>query len=177
MLHPKLLDDLLKEFSEMKSKYLEALRKKCGELKLAGGVTDSLVTALGAAMDGMGDDEKKCGEMLASFEASAVKLAEVGGPVNVQVSGLSADDVNKAVAKALSERDDAGRKLADDLAGRQKLLGEVIADVGKSLSDETRKELVDGLLPAISAVTSDAAIRALAEVQVKMAEKADCRRR
>ena len=173
VLHPKLLDDLLKEFSEMKSKYLEALRKKCGELKLAGGVTDSLVTALGAAMDGMGDDEKKCGEMLASFEASAIKLAEVGGPVKVQVSGLSADDVNKAVAKALAERDDAGRKLADDLAGRQKLLGEVVADVGKSLSEETRKELVDGLLPAISAATSDVAIRALAEVQVKMAEKAE----
>jgi hypothetical protein len=173
VLHPKLLDDLLKELSEMKSKYMDALRKKCGELKLSAGVTDSLVTALGAAMDGMGDDEKKCGEMLASFEASAIKLAEAGGPVNVQVSGLSADDVNKAVAKALAECDEAGRKLADDLAGRQKLLGETISDVGKALSEETRKELVDGLLPVVSAAMSDTAIRSLAEVQVKMAEKAE----
>ena len=171
VLHPKLLDDLLKEFSEMKSKYLEALRKKCGELKLAGGVTDSLVTALGAAMDGMGDDEKKCGEMLASFEASAIKLAEVGGPVNVQVSGLSADDVNKAVAKALAERDDQAKQRAEGLAGKQKLLADTIGEIGKALSEELRKELVAEMHGAITGDMSDASIRSLAEAQVKMQEK------
>lgn len=171
VLHPKLLDDLLKEFSEMKSKYLEALRKKCGELKLAGGVTDSLVTALGAAMDGMGDDEKKCGEMLASFEASAIKLAEVGGPVNVQVSGLSADDVNKAVAKALAERDEAAKKLAETAEGKRKLLTDTVNDLGKAFSDEVRKTLAEEMLPVISGDMSDGAVKTLAEAQVKMQEK------
>lgn len=177
VLHPKLLDDLLKELSEMKSKYLEALRKKCGELKLAGGVTDSLVTALGAAMDGMGDDEKKCGEMLASFEASAIKLAEVGGPVNVQVSGLSADDVNKAVAKALAERDDAARKLTETAEGKRKLLADTIGELGKALPEDVRKALADEMLPVISGDMSDASVKSLAEAQVKMQEKLEAARK
>lgn len=171
VLHPKLLDDLLKEFCDMKTKYLEALKKKCGELKLADGVTNSLVTALGAAMDGMGDDEKKCGEMLASFEASAIKLAEVGGPVNVQVSGLSADDVNKAVAKALAERDEAAKKLTETADGKRKLLADTVNDLGKAFSDEVRKALAEEMLPVISGDMSDAAVKSLAEAQVRMQEK------
>lgn len=173
VLHPKLLDNLLKELSEMKTKYMEALRKKCGELKLSSGVTDSLVTALGAAMDGMGDDEKKCGELLASFEGSAVKLAEQGGAVNVTVTGLSADDVNKAVIKALAERDAQARQAADTLAGRQRFLAEQIESLGKGLPEALRVELVEELKPAITAEMTDAGIASLAGVQVKLCERAE----
>jgi len=170
VLHPKLLDDLKKELSEMKTKYLEMLRKKCGELKLASGVTDSLVTALGSAMDGDGD-EKKCTELCEAFMASAVKLAEASGPVNVTVQGMNAADVNAAVAKALAERDDQAKKLAEGLDGKRKLLGETIDALGKALPEETRKALQAEMVGVITADMSEGAIKALAAAQVGMQEK------
>lgn len=170
VLHPKLLDDLKKELCDMKTKYLEALKKKCGELKLADGVTNSLVTALGAAMDGM-PDEKKCGELCEGFMASAIRLAEASGPVNVTVQGLTAADVNAAVAKALAERDDAARKLSETAEGKRKLLSDTINELGKALPEDVRKALAEEMLPVIAGDMSDASVRSLAEAQVKMQEK------
>lgn len=170
VLHPKLLDDLKKELSEMKTKYLEMLKKKCGELKLADSVTNSLVTALGAAMDGDPDD-KKCGELCEGFMASAIKLAEASGPVNVTVQGMTAADVNAAVVKALAERDDVARKLSETAEGKRKLLADTINDLGKALSEEARKELTAEMTGVISGDMSDASVRSLAEAQVRMQEK------
>ena len=124
------------------------------------------------AMTGM-TDEAQMKALCEAFAADAKKLTE-GGPVTVNVAGgLTAADVAAAVAKQLAERDDAAKKLAETQAGNVKLLGEQIAELGKSLSEDTRKELVDGLTPAITAEMSAPAIKALAEVQVKMAEKAE----
>lgn len=165
VLHPRLLSDLMNEVNAMKKKYLEALRKKCGELKLSAEATDGLVTALGASMsDDM--DEKKCGEMLATFEGVAASMVKQLGSAPAQVNlsvagGVSLDDVRKLLA----EQAEASKKLAEGLEAKRKLLAE---EIGKGVTDpDLAHSLAEDLLDLIDASTPDERVKALAERQVK----------
>ena len=172
LLHPKLLNDLISEVKDTMKKHLEELKKQLEAKGLSEAAIAAVISLAEKAMTGMTDDAQMKA-LCEAFAADAKKLTE-GGPVTVNVAGgLTAADVAAAVAKQLAERDDAAKKLAETQAGNVKLLGEQIAELGKSLSEDTRKELVDGLTPAITAEMSAPAIKALAEVQVKMAEKAE----
>ena len=172
LLHPKLLNDLISEVKDTMKKHLEELKKQLEAKGLSEAAIAAVISLAEKAMTGM-TDEAQMKALCEAFAADAKKLTE-GGPVTVNVAGgLTAADVAAAVAKQLAERDDAAKKLAETQAGNVKLLGEQIAELGKSLSEDTRKELVDGLTPAITAEMSAPAIKALAEVQVKMAEKAE----
>ena len=172
LLHPKLLNDLISEVKDTMKKHLEELKKQLEAKGLSEAAIAAVISLAEKAMTGM-TDEAQMKALCEAFAADARKLTE-GGPVTVNVAGgLTAADVAAAVAKQLAERDDAAKKLAETQAGNVKLLGEQIAELGKSLSEDTRKELVDGLTPAITAEMSAPAIKALAEVQVKMAEKAE----
>lgn len=172
LLHPKLLNDLISEVKDTMKKHLEELAKQLAAKGLSEAAIAAVISLAEKAMTGM-TDEAQMKALCEAFAADAKKLTE-GGPVTVNVAGgLTAADVAAAVAKQLAERDDAAKKLAETQAGNVKLLGEQIAELGKSLSEDTRKELIDGLTPAITAEMSAPAIKALAEVQVKMAEKAE----
>lgn len=172
LLHPKLLNDLISEVKDTMKKHLEELKKQLEAKGLSEAAIAAVISLAEKAMTGMTDDAQMKA-LCEAFAADARKLTE-GGPVTVNVAGgLTAADVAAAVAKQLAERDDAAKKLAETQAGNVKLLGEQIAELGKSLSEDTRKELIDGLTPAITAEMSAPAIKALAEVQVKMAEKAE----
>ena len=172
LLHPKLLNDLISEVKDTMKKHLEELKKQLEAKGLSEAAIAAVISLAEKAMTGM-TDEAQMKALCEAFAADAKKLTE-GGPVTVNVAGgLTAADVAAAVAKQLAERDDAAKKLAETQAGNVKLLGEQIAELGKSLSEDTRKELVDGLTPAITAEMSAPAIKALAEAQVKMAEKAE----
>lgn len=170
VLHPKLLDDLLSEVKDTMKKYLEELRKALEAKSLSEAAIKSILGNAEKAMTGMTDDATMKA-LCEAFADSAKQLAE-GGPVSVTVTGgLTAADVAAAVAKQLAERDDAAKKLAEGLDGKRKLLADVIAEAGKALSEEARKALTDEMLPVISGDMSDAAVRSLAEAQVKMQEK------
>lgn len=172
LLHPKLLSELINEVKDTMKKYLEELAKQLAAKGLGEAAIAKVISLAEKAMTGM-TDEAQMKALCEAFAADAKKLTE-GGPVTVNVAGgLTAADVAAAVAKQLAERDDAAKKLAETQAGNVKLLGEQIAELGKALSEDTRKELIDGLTPAITAEMSAPAIKALAEVQVKMAEKAE----
>lgn len=172
LLHPKLLNDLISEVKDTMKKHLEELAKQLAAKGLSEAAIAAVISLAEKAMTGMTDDAQMKA-LCEAFAADAKKLTE-GGPVTVNVAGgLTAADVATAVAKQLAERDDAAKKLAETQAGNVKLLGEQIAELGKALSEDTRKELIDGLTPAITAEMSAPAIKALAEVQVKMAEKAE----
>lgn len=172
LLHPKLLNDLISEVKDTMKKHLEELKKQLEAKGLSEAAIAAVISLAEKAMAGMTDDAQMKA-LCEAFAADAKKLTE-GGPVTVNVAGgLTAADVAAAVAKQLAERDDAAKKLAETQAGNVKLLGEQIAELGKALSEDTRKELIDGLTPAITAEMSAPAIKALAEVQVKMAEKAE----
>ncbi|MEN6535241.1 MAG: phage protease, partial [Bryobacteraceae bacterium] len=172
LLHPKLLNDLISEVKDTMKKHLEELAKQLAAKGMSDNAIAAVISLAEKAMTGM-TDEAQMKALCEAFAADAKKLTE-GGPVTVNVAGgLTAADVAAAVAKQLAERDDAAKKLAETQAGNVKLLGEQIAELGKALSEDTRKELIDGLTPAITAEMSAPAIKALAEVQVKMAEKAE----
>lgn len=171
LLHPKLLTDLIHEVKDTMNKHLEALRKQLEAKGLSEAAIKSAVQLAEKAMAGMTDDAQMKA-LCDAFAENAKQLTE-GGPVQVTVQGLSAADVNAAVAKALAELDDAAKKLAEDLEGKRKLLGDTINELGKSLSEETRRELAEDLAPTLVAAMPEAAVKALAEAQVKMAEKAE----
>lgn len=172
LLHPKLLTDLIHEVKNTMNKHLESLRKQLEAKGLSEAAIKSALLLAEKAMAGMTDDAQMK-SLCDAFAENAKQLTEGSGPVQVTVQGLSAADVNAAVAKALSERDDQAKKLAEDLAGKQKLLADTIDELGKSLSEETRRELTESLAPALAASMPDAAVKSLAEVQVKLAERAE----
>lgn len=170
VLHPKLLNDLLSEVKDTMKKYLEELKKSLEAKGLGESAIKAVLKLAEQAMTGMTDD----GAMKALCEGFAdnAKALSEGSTVNMTVQGgLTAADVNAAVAKALSERDDAVKKLAEGLEGKQKLLADHIAVVGKALSEEVRKELTAEMTGVITGDMSDGAIKSLAEAQVKMQEK------
>lgn len=172
VLHPKLLNDLLSEVKDTMNKYLKALREQLEGRKLAAHVIDSIVLAAEKAMAGL-TDETQQKALCDGFLDSAKVLAEsAGGPVSVSV-GLTAEQVQAAVAKQLADIAASSKKLSEDLDAKRKLLSDTINEAGKALSEETRKELTEALTPAVTAELSDGAIKSLAEVQVKMAEKAE----
>ena len=175
-LHPTLLSELINEVKNTMNKHLKKLREQLEAKKLSAAVIDAICLAAEKAMSGMTDDAQMMA-LCEGFDASAKVLSESNsGPVTLQMNGLTAADVNAAVANALSERDDAVKKLAEGLEGKQKLLADHIAVVGKALSEDVRKELTAEMTGVITGDMSDGAIKSLAEAQVKMQEKLEAAR-
>lgn len=172
-LHPKLLADLIAEIADMKEKYLKQLRERLGAMKLSEGVIEQMVKSLASLLEGV-TEEGMAKALTESMETSAKTLAEQVGsaPANVTLqvtgaSGVTLDDVKKF----LTEQEAAAKKLEEGVAAKRDLFAKTLAEVGKSLSEETRKELAEGVVDLIDADTPEATIKALAEKNAKMAEK------
>lgn len=170
LLHPTLLSELMNEVKNTMNKHIEALRKQLEGKKLSEAAIASIVAQAEKALTGVADESVQKA-LCEGFAAAAVQLAENSAPVSLTVQGLGAADVEAAVAKALAARDDQAKKLAESLAAKQKLLSDTIASKGQALPDEARKQLTESLLPAISGDMSDAAVIALADVQVQMGQQ------
>nr|MBL8410818.1 hypothetical protein [Dechloromonas sp.] len=171
VLHPKLLNDLLNEVKDTMNKHLEALRKQLQAKGLTETAIAAIITLAEKAMAGMTDDATMK-SLCEAFADNAKQLSE-GSNVSVNVAGLTVDQVNAAVAKQLADLQASAKTLAESLDAKHKLLSETIDTLGKALPETVRKELADGLRPAITADLPDAAVKALAEVQVKLAERAE----
>lgn len=168
VLHPKLLNDLLSEVKDTMNKHLEELKNQLKAKGLSEAAITAAVLLAEKSMAGMTDDAAMK-SLCDAFASHAKQLAEGGQGVNVSIVGMTAGDVNNAVAKALAEQADATKKLAESLDGKRKLLSDTIADKGKALPDDVRKELAEGLHGAITGDMADATVIALAELQVKSA--------
>lgn len=188
----ELADDLITKAKQKMNKLQEFL-KKLAAAGYSKTVCDS-VKALGEAAINENTDDATASEVitkleetankLAQGEADAKKLAEsaqsAGGepkpedgkkalsePDPAAGKTLSAEDVDAAVAKALAERDEKAKKLAQNRADNEKLLAE---EIGKAegLSDDLKKDLSEsakGLLPDNATPEQ---VKALAEHQIKM---------
>ena len=177
-LHPKLLADLIKEIKDMKDKYLKQLRERLVALKLSEGVIEQLVKALSAQLEQV-TDEAAAKALAESFESTGKALGEQFGDKPAQVTlqmagapGVSLDDVRKLLA----EMDVAQKKLAEDVGAKRALFASHLAEVGKGLSEDTRRELSEAMIDAIGVEMPDATIKALAERQAKLAEKSEAGR-
>jgi hypothetical protein len=181
VLHPKLQAELIQEIADMKEKYLKKLREYLASLKtLSDGVIEQMVKALGAALDPV-TDEAQAAKLCEGFEGQGKALAEqIGGQaahVTLSVAGgLDAAAVKAEVARVLAEQAEAARTLAEGVEAKRKLFGDVLAEAGKALSEDTRRELTASLSGLIGADTPDAAVKALAESQAAIAVKMEAGR-
>lgn len=170
-LHPTLLAELKNEVQTMWEKQLKALREQLEKRGLAEAVITSMLEVAKKALESVAD------------EAAAVKLCEAMGAlqlgsgaappaVNLQVTGLSEADVTRILA----ERDASTRKLAESLGAKRQLFASHLAEVGKQLSEETRKELCEAVEGVITADMDDAVIKTLAEKNAALASKFEAQR-
>lgn len=180
-LHPTLQAELIQEIADMKEKYLKRLREYLAGLKtLSEGVIEQMVKALGAALDPV-TDEALAVRLCEGFEGQGKALAEqIGGQaahVTLSVAGgLDAAAVKAEVVRVLAEQDAAAKTLAAGVEAKRKLFGDTLAEAGKALSEDTRRELTASLAGLIGADTPDAAVKALAESQAAIAVKMEAGR-
>jgi len=180
--HPTLLTELIREIETMKEKYLKQLRERLAALKLSENVIEQMAKALASMLDGV-TDESAAAKLCENMETTAKALAEQVGDkpvaVTLQVAGagagaagLTADDVNRLLA----ERETAARKLAENADAKRKLFSDHLAEVGKALSEDTRRELCEAVVDVIGADTPDATVKALAEKNAALAGKFEATR-
>jgi len=170
--HPSLIIQLAEEAREVMNEYVKKLLAECKALKLSEEQTNVLVNALTASIKDSSDSAFSA-RMLATFEESAVKLAEAGSnePVTLNItSGLSADDVAAEVERKLAEREQAAVQLAETRDAKVKLFTDslVASDAFKDDADATKK-LADEFDAIITASMSDEQVKALAEREIKRA--------
>jgi len=170
-IHPELIRTFAEEAKTMK-KYLQRLRAKLEALKLGEEQIESILNTFTLAM-GDNPEEEHAEKLLASFEEAGTKLAVAlednpGAPIQLTVeapaAGVSADDVNKAVVKALADRDAAAVKLTEDLAAKVKLFSDTI-NKAEGLSDDVKKKLCEDS-DLITADMTDEQVKKFADRQI-----------
>lgn len=181
VLHPKLQAELIQEIADMKEKYLKRLREYLAGLKtLSEGVIEQMVKALGVALGPVIEDGQAL-RLTEGFEAQGKALAEQIGGQAAQVTlsvagGLDAAAVKAEVARVLAEQAAAAKTLAEGVEAKRKLFADTLAEAGKGLSEDVRRELGESLSGLIGADTPDAAVKALAESQAALAAKMEASR-
>ena len=172
-IHPELIKTFAEEAKTMKKKYLTLFATALAALTLSEPAQKALTDGFSAAL-GESPEEDTAKSLMATFEDSAKKLAEAedknpGAPIQLTIetpaTGLSADDVNKAVAKALADREAAALKLAEDRDAKVKLFSDTI-NASKGISDDVKKQLCEDS-DLITADMSDEQVKKFAERQIK----------
>ncbi len=175
LLHPELLKSLSEEEKKKMEKHLKKLRAKLEAMKLS---EEQIVAILNTFKLAAGEnpEEAHLGVLLSSFEATGKQLAEAiaanpGAKIELSLpnnDGLTADDVNDAVAKALAERDDKAKKLAETKAAKVKLFSDTI-NAAEGLSDEVKKELCESGSDLIGDNLTDEQVKRFAEREISQA--------
>lgn len=167
-LHPKLLSDLISDARMTMNKFLEQLKRDLEAKGLNAAVVKSLCEAATKAMAGMTDE----GQMKALCEAfmdSAKALAEGQAPGNVSVSvGLTAEQVQAQVTKALADQVTAAKTLAEAGATKVKLLADTIA---ATIKDEALAKSLTEAVAGVVGGLDDSQIKQLAAVQITAGEQ------
>jgi len=171
-IHPELIKTFAEEANTMKKKYLALLAAMYGAIALSESGQKTLSDAFGVAL-GESPEEATAKALLASFEDAGKKLAEAekanpGAAIQLTVeapaTGMSSDDVNTAVTKALADRDAAAVQLTEDRAAKVKTFADTI-NASKGLSDDVKKKLCEDS-DLITADMSDAQVKKFAERQI-----------
>lgn len=188
----ELADDLITKAKQKMDK-LQQFLKKLAEAGYSQTVIDS-IKELGEASINENTDDATASAVITKLEATAKKLAQgeeaakkladatpaAGAPAEGKpaegkkslsepdnTKTLSIDDVNDAVAKALSAREEEAKKLAQSRADNEKLLAE---EIGKAegLDDDLKKELAESAKALLPDNATAEQVKALAENQIKM---------
>lgn len=178
-------EKLSKEIDMNKEKILKQLKEMFLGIK---GFTEAmhahLVVALSAIVTGE-ETEEQIKSLFETFEPTAkgmITLAEAGkrpdGDGNTPPAPpktLSADDVNslisQGVAKALADRDDAAKQLAEQTTANRKAFTDAIN--AREKLDPKTKELLLSAAETITGDMTEAQVKVFAETQLKLADQMD----
>lgn len=166
--HPILLAELVEEIRMKWAEQIKKLREQLVARGVAAAQVDALCATAAKALEAVSDDEQAA-KLLAAFEAMELPAA---APVNVSVTGVSADDVRRILAEDAAQ----ARQVAETVAAKRKLFGEHLATVGKGLADEVVVMLSEAVAPLLGADTPDDVVRALAEKQAEVGGQAQAAR-
>lgn len=156
--------------------FLEQLKAKLLAMGLTGDALTKLLAEAKTQLDGVGDDQAKALAIVGTWEAAGkavsdqIKALAAGGntgPVTITLAQPTQTvDVGAEVARLLAEREAAAATATTALAAKHKLLADTIAAGDTTLTPEGVQKLCAPMLPMINAVTTDDAVRALAQVQI-----------
>lgn len=168
--HPKLLAELIEDMQMKWTELVKKLREQLVAKKLAEAQVEAICTAAAKALEAV-TEEAQAVKLLAAFEALEVPAGQAA-PVNVSVTGLTADDVRRLLAEDAAN----AKKLAESVEGKRKLFAEHLATAGKGLDEGVRVLLAEAVAPLITAETPDEVVKALAEKQAAIGAQAQAAR-
>lgn len=169
----QLINELSSEQTNMN--HLEKLKAKLLAMGITGDALTKLLAEAKTAIEAAGTDETKALAAVTTWEgigqavADQIKaLAEKGNtqPVTINLAAPQTVDVGAEVTRLLAERETAALAGQTALAAKLKLLGDTIAAGDKTLTPEGVKKLSDAMAPMVTAVTTDDAVKALAQIQL-----------
>jgi hypothetical protein len=186
---------LIQQLSEdTNMNYLEQLKAKLLAMGIAADVATKLLAEAKKQFDAAGTDGVRCLAVLSAWEATGQTLVDqlkalgVGGagaggagagagaggagaaPVSITLSAPSVD-VGAEVARLLAQRDADAAQAQTAMATKLKLLSDTIAAGDPTLTPEGVKKLSGDVAVHLSAVSTDAQVLALANMQVDYAKK------
>ena len=183
-LHWALAETLTQEAQAAMKKYLETLRKRLAELKLADKVIGQLGDAFTSASKTLGEDEKALNELVDQLVATGKTLAEAFGDqpatVNLTIAAppqnaakaLSEDDIKRILAEEQQRQTQAAQAAAKTLADlKSKFRTRIESAEGlKLLSDADRAKLLSAESLIFSGMSEDQVL-ALADNQISIGDQ------
>lgn len=178
LIAPGLVRELTESLEMTMNKWLIELQRRLAQKNLAEAQTKALCEAYNTAAKALGEDEAGLEALVKQLSeaADALKQAPAGAPVQLSVTaGIGAEGVAEAVSKALAERDNAAKQLAERTGTLQKLFDDTLAATAKGLSEATLKQLGNAR-DVIAPTMTEAQVKQLAESQAKLGEQLEAAR-
>lgn len=172
---------LIKELSDgLHMNYLEKLKTKLLAKGITGDVLTKMLAQAKLQIDAAGGDEAKSLSVVDAWEAAAQEVADqikalaaAGNtqPVTITLSAPNPVDVAGEVTRILAERETQADEARTSLAAKLKLLSDTIAAGDTTLPADGVRQLCEAVSPMITAITTDAQVKALAELQINYSKQ------
>lgn len=177
LIAPGLVRELTESLEMTMNKWLTELQRRLAQKNLSEAAVKALSEAFSSAAKALGEDESALESLVKQLSDSADALvAAPAAPIQLSVSaGLGAEAVNAAVAKALAERDDAVKQLAERTQSLKTAFDTALADGGKALSEPTLaviRKARDVIAPTMTAEQ----VKTLAETQIALGQQLEAAR-
>lgn len=174
---PGLARELTESLETTMKKWLEELKRRLAQMKLADGAAKALCEAFEGTAKNLGEDDAALEQLVKQLETTATQLAEHAGtaPITLAITAGSSDAaIGEAVARALAERDTQARTLAESQTAKRATFAKLL-DEAKGLSEATRKQLATAA-DLITADTPDDVVKRLAENQIALGNQMELAR-
>lgn len=176
LIAPGLVRELNESLEKTMNKWLTELQRRLAQKNLSEASSKALLGAFDTAAKALGEDEAALESLVNQLDTAAEQMKGTSAPVQLSVSaGLGEQAVAAAVAKALSERDEQAKSLADRTTVLQTAFDAALADGGKALSEPTLA-VIRKAREVIAPTMTEAQVKALAESQIALGQQLEAAR-